>query len=401
MSVLASTLVLQALGASLGARTEVRLRDGAATMQSAAQFDNVTQARLALDLHTMRASWELAYTPQWSVLSIGTFASSTLLVHHVDLSGQLLLTRKTTFGFSEAASYGQRNFSVLQISTPGLAGAGPAATTTPNAVQGTNSGTPQSLFANQTITFGDYATSATLSHELSARWRETTLASYSVSGGVDESSRLAYPRMTIVRLNESLSTRMSLRDTLDMSVDGNSTTLDISSFEALTIGGRWSRRLSTRTTSSLMLGASFSRWLPESGNATKQVLPVVAADISYVTHVDRGALTCSLTESVLPFVDRLLGTVYSQWVNAASISYTKRRVTVTGTANASINLGNVQRSAYYYANALGTVGYRLSRYFTLEGGVSESLFSINQAQPPTLLWATFAALSYSSGPLRL
>lgn len=399
MPIVAASLLIQALSVSLGDRTEARLRTGDGTTQA----DVATQGRAALQLQMPRASWELSYAPMWMRLGVTNPAGTSLDSQTGTLVGQFHLTRRTSAYFAESATYGRQNFRLLSVAAPpgGYPANGVPDGTAPDTAARSNAAA-QSGVIDRTVRYESLSTSARLAHMLSPRWTAFVSASYVNTGGVDQLSLATFPRMKTLIGSAGIADRVSRQDSL--SLIGTGTVIAVptimNAYNGL-LEVAWMRTSDRLISTRISAAGSYWIWNSASGEERRVLLPQATGTLTYGKQLGRKRITVILDERVAPIIDRFLGTLYEQWASRGSIAFESGKVTLTGSAYATLNMGSVPRSSRYVSGAAESVSYQLDKHWMAEVGSRQAVFGLGESGPATVLWATYVAVAYSSGMLPL
>jgi hypothetical protein len=401
MSFVVASLLIQALSVSLGDRTEARVRTG----DGSAQVDLTTQGRAALQLQMPRASWELSYVPMWMRLGVANPTGTSLESQSGNLVGQLRLTHRTSAYFAESATYGTQNFRLLSVA----AAPGSDSATANSVPDGTNPDTAarsnaaaQSGVIDRTVKYESLSTSARLAHQLSRREATFVAASYVNTGGSNQLSLTTFPRTKTLTGNAGISDSVSPHDSLSLIAGGAASSMPsiMSSYNGSLEAG-WMRTADALTNARLSAGASYWIWDGASGEKRRMLLPLVIATVTYGQHLGRTKMSVIIDERLAPVIDRFLGTVYEQWGSRGSIAFESKKVILTGSAYAVLNMGSVPHSSRYVSGAAESISYQLNKQFMVEFGFRQAIFGLGESGPATVLWATYVAVAYSSGMLQL
>jgi hypothetical protein len=207
--------------------------------------------------------------------------------------------------------------------------------------------------------------------------------------------------MKVLQGREAVSDRVSRHDTLSLTLGGTTSTMPVMTYYAASLEAGWSRTISANTTTTLSAGSTYWVSLPAAGEERRGILPTGSGTIAHSTSVGHGRLSLSLRESMMPIVDRLLGTVYPQSSTSVTISYTQGKVAISGAAATAVNFGGAQRSSRYNGSASESISYRLAEPLMVEAGTRQGLLGLGESGPAIFMWTTYVALTIASGPQRI
>ncbi len=291
---------------TFGDRTESRFRNdpisGVVT-----DFETTPSANLLLA--DRRVDFTATYGPRLTLLSIN--ATPTPQVFQRLALGLAWHDRRTRVAVSEDVSYGSQSYVSLIVS--------PTTGTTP----GINL---QRFTTAQTFRYVSERGTVTLAHQLSRRWRLTSLFDYSVSGGVNADAQTAIPLQKGPRGEVTVDHRLSTRDSVGVILRA--------SYLVTLPGG-----ITVRTENTMIdLLASYRRLLARdlegtlSAGLSELAAKIDVAPVKYTPYVlvettlrktfASQHLDLRLSGRLSPFVDRLTGLVDYQLQASTSLAYT-------------------------------------------------------------------------------
>jgi hypothetical protein len=128
------------------------------------------------------------------------------------------------------------------------------------------------------------------------------------------------------------------------------------------------------------------------------ILPVGSALLAYRGFIEHGVLELSVSERVVPVGDRISGNVNERFMTNSSLGFALDKWALLATVYATFNGMNMPRSTRYVHGAAQSLSYQLGRSFVVEGGARQSVLGLGEASATTVLWATYLAVAWSSGP---
>ena len=401
MPFLVVPILAQALSGSVGDRTEVLLR---ASDGEQLRWDVATAGQVSLRLQAPRTEWVLAYSPVLTELSLGEEENSLLVSHNASLVGALQLSPRTAVQFTESMSYGEMNFRAASLArSQAIVSDAPAAETGdgPPVEAGANE-PPQSSqtgTVEQTVRYGSAATGAEFSHRFSPRWRGTVSGGYSVNGGLSEQSRRQIPWTKAVDGAGSLGYSVTRSDEIIISSSGNRTVTDPNTTAIIASGEvAYSHRFNVASIGALSAGEAYARWRGPDGARSMALLPALAATYGYTVGSDRsGRLLLTAQQRYGPVVDRLDGTVDQRLFSSLGVTWARGELTLACSGSAVVSDGTVQNSSMTALNAEESIQYQPDEHWVFEAGVREAWQGYGVLTDFPLLWAAFAAVSYSTG----
>lgn len=347
----------------VGERTEVRVRDSGAGVQTDAEAG----FRFRLALHGRRFEFGLATAPRIAAFSWADSQRAVL----ASTPGQLTLGyRERHFGIflSQDGSYGLENYATLRYPTLAtLPGTPPGTPTTPS--------TLPTLPPAQSVAYASSRTAFSAYQSPTPRWLVTEYAAFEASGGTTETSRNFVPFQYGPHLGLTLDRRVTRTDRLGGSVDAAyarfSTGADVGIANGLV---RWAHDLARATTITVGAGPSGAAFRVQPEGYRTRLYP--AAEVDFAHH--RGFLGHPLdVDAVLrvgPVIDRIAATVDPRFTAGLAANYTTRPVSVRlGVSFAQSLLPSSAQVTAFSTEAI--VRVPLTRAVALEGGTRIALQS--------------------------
>lgn len=393
-------ILAQALTLGAADRTELRGRE----FDGELDFDAQTSPSVTLALTTPRTSYSLTYAPTITLFSFQDPDAELVVFHNLTAAANLRF-RRTTLSLMQSAGYGRRNLRLdaLTLSAPEAPAESPDPTTPPP-----DPSVTQTRAVDQVVRIGSSNTSLGLSHVLSRRWGLSEFVGYSVSGGLNNVSRAAYPLQRQGYGGVGLGYALTRNDGLSTRLDGRySVTEPDEKAVIVSLEEVWSHRFSTTWTGSVGAGLAWTRFEDDDlpGGDT-QLLPAGSAgmDYSVARELDRFGLTFNV--SVSPVVDRTTGGVDQRVLWSAAVSRTRGFWTLVGSTSGTRSLGgNSEVSLTSYGASVGAI-YQIAPELSVDTGLSVvwqdfEIDGVLDDQGFEPIWAGFVGLTLSPRPLDL
>jgi len=415
MSLTIVPILAQAFSVIMGARSEAMLRaDG-----TGYYLDSTTSGQVALSLNLRRTTWTLMYGPTITEAAIGSRYYYQYVNHAAGLVSTLRLTPRTTMTWSEYATYGQQNFSVLAVNTPAPTitsgtstspGNGQVGSTTNAPGQGSNPQNGPMVLAipeNRTIRFGSSTTGLGLQYALAPTWSAGASAGYALMGELDSNVPSVFPRRQSYLAGLQLSHVLTRRDSILVSTSGNYILMEPNAkSELVSIRTTWSHILSRNATMSLFGTVNYARSNDLLGDRESVVLPGVGGTFTAFTAVRPrpSHLTVFVSGSMAPMVDYQYGGISNSIAGAVGVAWTRDRWSLQLAGNFWHMIGSFgETSAVTTYGLAETFAYALDRrhHWNLLIGSRQAMQSFSSGQQMPTIWASFVGVSYTSGAINL
>jgi hypothetical protein len=393
-------------------------------------LDAITTGHIALQLALKRTTWTLTYSPSIVDFSLGEPSATLMVLNTGSLSANMRLTPRTTLTFQETGAYGRQSLQVLannqllptSAATAGSAGSGGTAQSGNSSTPGSSSSgaagpttgpSAISAPANRTISFGSTTTTAGLNHNIDRKWLVGVFGAYTVSGqlnstGADTSAPQGYalfPLMHSYTLTSRLTRILTPRDAISLILSGSQTSTQPVGHTLIAMASvAWSHRLSTSTSMRLAAGEAYLDSTDTTGIRGSTLTPFGLVGVDYMRPLSGGLLTFFANLSAMPVVDVSYGSGYEALNSSAGLNWTKRRLSVTASANGMSrieSLGNVSLLATYGFNE--GLNYQLDRkrHWSIGAGAYQMWQSYALGAQQSAFWAGFLTLAYTTGPIQL
>jgi hypothetical protein len=416
-------ILAQAVAVTVGDRTEARTR-----VDSGHVFiDADTRPSIQLDAWTPRTTFGLGYSPTVTALGINSPNAVVVVVHSAQAVAGYRFER-TSFSLGENVTYGRENFRALSIASasqlgptpaagpgtmpPGQTGSPPDPTASGQGGQTPAPGAtplPQVQGVDETVVYGSSNTSARIQHAFSRRLGGAVTGSYQISGGLDARSRAAIPVQKGPGAGAGVRYIATLVDTVGLTVTGDAirteapatALLPATTTEIRQIGAvvNWAHRWTGQLSGQLFGGAFYERTeqLDPPTEATNDVRPEIGASLNYLTGFQGGHLAVGISSTIAPVIDRFSGLVDERASWATVISWTRGRLTLLGTVAGveSLYAAETAPSFLSYAGSAGAI-YRLTREWSVDGGVRASWQRSLGVGTLPILWGAFVGITYRS-----
>lgn len=410
---------------AVGDRTEVRARFD----RYMGTAEAVTVPYGSVSIANSRESLTLRYAPYLTLTAANDGSDDRLLLvlHTAMLSWQLQM-RRTTLRVSQMADYGSRNFIVDAFGDRGIANTPAGAPTTPPVMGGGTgapgigapnpnspgtgtSGTGTSGANNRptvaaqpgTYRYGDLISYASLTHNLSKRAIAGGYVRYMVSGGLDDTSRNAYP----VIYNPSLGGFYNYQLSVRSAVYGTSTaSYSASSFGSQTYNADVSVGYRYRFTKSFGLAASlglgYARVIYPDGSVLEYLYLTAGAgaglglNLEYRTKLYGGILTLYARAGYAPTLDQVRAVLDQRIGWALGATWSRRPVALYAGVTSAFSVRVDQPGALDTLNAAAGGSYVMGGGFVFDAGVRGvwQAFEGKTQIPPTAL--AFVGLSWGA-----
>jgi hypothetical protein len=388
MSVLPALLLAQAMTLSVEDRVELRAR----SFEGEERVDAEMRPGATLVASEGTTSYSVAYLPRLTALSLGAPDFETTL-YHVVTASSMFRTRRTAVTLSQSLEYGTRNFRLSLAPAESGGEPDPGGSPVPEPLEAPPN---QARVVDETLEFGSTTTTLEVAHARSRRIAELASLGYTASGGLDPSSREAYPLQRSPWLRLGLGVRATRRDTLWTALDGRVVlTDDDRRAELVTAEERWSRRLDKYFATDLFGGASFTRQTTGDAEPVAEVYPLAGAALLY----DAGRLHASASASLTAAVDRTTGAVDQRALWSVQVSRSLGRATfgVGGSGARSLDMSREGALLSFTANA--GAAYKFSSYVSGDLGATTSQVSYAGQDTSPILWTGYVGVTVFSGPM--
>ncbi|MGE5786893.1 MAG: hypothetical protein ACM3ZE_20030 [Myxococcales bacterium] len=431
MSLLLIPILAQALMVNLGDRSELRLRGD---QTGSVAFDVVNRGQLGIGVSSTRTNWSLSYTPSISLFDIASDYPALL----IDQGGSLLagfnLTRHISLTLSQSGSYGQRSLQVLALEAVGrndasapttepASGAGQTQTTSAQNGQVQNLLVPRA----QTIRLGSTSSTIDIRCELDRHWQILARVGYSMSGGLNASSRESMPEMQTVSMRSALSYAMHRRDQLSLSIETSRSateTMDVRRYANIGLAGLlWEHQASRNTSFNALAGVSLSQvqtyvitdrppvlfrtetdfvyGKSETGDRGRvdSVHPNLSTEVRTTQPLQSGRVLATFSAQLLPVLERMTGDVVTRAITGMDGRWSRRHVTLTVSASATNTVSGNRAGTFRAAYSLGqSLSYLVTRRWELEFGARQLWLTLSNGEY-WVTWTGFAAATYSTGDI--
>lgn len=427
-------ILAQAVTFGVGDRTEVRTR-----IADRADYDAENRLIVLMTMRTPRAAYSLTYSPTVTVMSIGR-PEQDVTVFHTASARAGYGFRHAFVGVSETLGYGSRNTQILPLAGTGpeaaplpaqappdtgqqppadggapTAGTG-APTPAPSAAPTPAAAPPEALRArNQVLVFGSSTTALDVTHVLSSRTTFAESVGYTVTGGLDASSKEVFPIQKGPFGRLAFGYQSSRRDR--WSTIGDGLLVDSSPNGALAAAAlngatktttvivgaeeRWGHRWSKVMLTELGGGAAYSDFDTNRTPPMRVVYPVADATLTqaYLSGGTQWAASYSLR--LAPFIDRTTGAVDQRVQAAASFSWSRNFWSLVATVWGLRSVDGNSQSSISSAGGGLTAARALGPAFRFELGVRSAWQTYQGAETLPLTWSAFAALAWMMPPTAL
>jgi hypothetical protein len=409
MSGLLAPLLAQAISLVLEDRSEVRTR----LFDETFNHDAETRPGATLSLTTPRTAWSLAYAPTITALSLGDPEFEVVVFHNAQASGSIRF-RRTFVSIAQKGTYGERNFRLTlapQVPAPAppeeepSPEPAPEPSPTPEPAPAPEPPAPsvgQQGVANQVVRYGSAETSLFVGHVITRRVGLGEFAGYSVSGGLDASSRQAYPLQRVVSAGVALGYVASRRDTFWTSVDGGRVYTDPDA-QATLLNARevWSRTLSPRLSLGVGAGVSYGRSEAPDVNESESIVPTAAATLSYSVARTGARMSFQASAGATSQVDRFTGVIDPRAFWSLTFSRTRHNLTWRAGASGTRSLDPDSLSTLTSVSVSAGVALQVDAQLSVDAGVSGSWQSFGEAEPPPILWSALIGMTYRAPTIDL
>jgi hypothetical protein len=361
------------------------VRDG-----TALDLENTPSANLGLSWGHSGIS--LGYGPRFTLRDV--FVERAKLLLHGGYATYSYSGSRYRIGLSESVSYGDQSLVTLSFLAPPQTSGPPP-----------SSPTLTQIGRVQSVTIASETTTATVDYSWSRRWSSGFLASYGVSGGLDEDA-LILPRQRTALGGASLTYDVRKHDSLTTGV-GIQRTLVSSGYDYWLFSATevWRHRLNKELSTTVTGGFGIYTSKDPAGTRTSGLYPVMSAglDGAWIL-VRRRSYTVALQagSTFTPVINSYTGTLQERAAATSTLSIATKKSSLSGTVGATQSFPPSAPDAVR-TFGVGVVGtHNLTTFAQIAAGYRSAWQFANEAQIYSIprYWTAFVTLTLFAPPIK-
>jgi hypothetical protein len=435
ISLIFAPILAQALTFGSGARTEVRyVVTNERDKPVEDHFELGAGAGLGLSLTSEHLSLGIGYGPSISVSRLESDDPDSILTHTAVANANASYEfkfKRLRITVSQAAGYSLQNTTAIAISgstalplprtetprpteqTPpeGTPAEGPDGQVTPPDAQGEPGGqavnpdgtpAPGRGTNDQLLHVGTLTSSVDFTHLISRKVTLTEGASYQLSIGLGDRSRVVYPLVQGLRAHLTHGYRIGARDTITTALNTGHAWSELDSegqVVALTVS--WSHLFTRQLDTYVGAGLAYTRTQYKDDPVPNSIYPTANAGINYRTRVARGELSMNANFFSAPVLDYTTAEVNPQLGFNAGAGWSRDRTRLLANFGSAISVsppGEAEVSGAlnsFYANA--GASYDIGLGFSADTGVRAAWLEYDDFESVPPQFAIYVGLSWAAG----
>ncbi len=421
MSLVAVGLVLGQLAGTLvvGDRSEVRLRNAIGVPGHDYAEDAETDPSIVLSLHGTRTTFTLGYMARLAEVDLELGSGAQFAISQYGAATVAWHNRRLTLTVSQAGSIGRESF--VGLTGPAAIGVPPAPTSTgtppptvtpPTGTPGQPTPTPVPAAGvtyvprAQILYIGTLRSSVGATYAFTRTTYGSALLTYETGGGLDDTSRRAYPFYDGYTGNLSLGHALTHVDSVFARLSSAFTQVETTGGQFFTgdasVG--WGHNFSPRSRGSIALGVEYLRSRDRETVAyTNDVFATGTATLVQTTPLRPGSqLDLRASASLGTGYNQLLGVVQEQATVSSGATYTAGRARLTAQVDGAVSLPPSAPDATRAVAGALTFGYSLADPIdvTLGARAVTQVFPASAAAAAAgTQWVIFAGLILRAPPI--